>query len=142
MNMSEQIDQFCDNLKTRLNAIEKRLLDARAALEAAPQQARQALESRVTEVTASLEARRQEVEAVRQRATSDLHRVVADGKQKVEEWKLKREHDRLVRHAEHSEEYAKSLLLAAALAVEEAEMASLEALAARKAAEEVGPLKG
>jgi len=29
MNMSEQIDQFCDNLKARLNTIEKRLLDAR-----------------------------------------------------------------------------------------------------------------
>ena len=136
--MSEQSDQFCDNLKTRLNAIEKRLRDARAALEAAPQQAKQDLERRTTEARASLEARRHKVEAVRQRATSDLHRVVADGKQKVEEWKLKREHDRLVRHAEHSEDYAKSLLLAAALAVEEAEMASLEALAARKAAEEVG----
>ena len=37
MNMSEQIDQFCDNLKTRLNAIEKRILDAKAALIAAPQ---------------------------------------------------------------------------------------------------------
>jgi hypothetical protein len=90
-----------------------------------------------------LEERRHEVESVRQRATSDLQRAVADGKQKVEEWKVKREHDRLVRHAEHSEEYAKSLLLAAAFAVEEAEMASLEALTARKAADEVSaPVKG
>ena len=140
--MSEQIDQFCDNLKTRLNAIEKRLLDAKAALDAAPQQAKQALESRVAEVRTSLEERRHEVEAMKQRATSDLQRAVADGKQKVEQWKAKREHDRLVRHAEHSEEYAKSLLLAAALAVEEAEMASLEALAARKAADDVSaPVK-
>jgi hypothetical protein len=37
--MSEQIDQFCNSLNTRLNAIEKRLLDAKAALEDAPQQA-------------------------------------------------------------------------------------------------------
>jgi hypothetical protein len=85
--MSEQIDQFCDNLKTRLNAIEKRLLDAKAALEAAPQQAKLALESGVTEVRASLEERRHEVEAVRHRATSDLQRAVAEGKQKVEEWR-------------------------------------------------------
>jgi hypothetical protein len=72
INMSEEIDQFCDNLKTRLNTIEKPLLDARAALEAAPQQAKHGLESRVAEVRASLEERRQEVEAVRQRATGDL----------------------------------------------------------------------
>ena len=58
MNMSEQIDQFCDSLKTRLNAIEKRLRDAKAALEAAPQQAKQALENRVAEVRMSLEERR------------------------------------------------------------------------------------
>jgi hypothetical protein len=94
-------------------------------------------------VRTSLEERRHEVEAMKQRATSDLQRAVAEGRQKVEQWKSKREHDRLVRYAEHSEEYAKSLLLAAALAVEEAEMASLEALAARKAADEVSaPVKG
>ena len=92
---------------------------------------------------ASLEERRREVEAVGQRAKSELERAVAEGKQKVEEWKVQRQHDRLVRHAENSEAYPKSLVLAAAFAVEDAEMASLEALAARKAADEISaPMKG
>jgi flagellar motility protein MotE (MotC chaperone) len=61
--------------RDRRQGLEKRLLDARAALEAAPQQAKQDMERRTTEARASLEARRHKVEAVRQRATRDLHRV-------------------------------------------------------------------
>ena len=53
----------------------------------------------------------------------------------IEEWKAKREHEKLVARADRAEDYAATAIIIALAAVEEAEIAILEAVAARIDAE-------
>ena len=56
-------------------------------------------------------------------------------KTEIEEWKAKREHEKLVAHADRAEDFAATAIIIALAAVEEAEVAILEAVAARIDAE-------
>lgn len=55
----------------------------------------------------------------------------AEVQSKVEEWKVKREIGELNRRAERAENYAASVVVVAMAAIDEAEEAILEAMAAR-----------
>jgi hypothetical protein len=53
----------------------------------------------------------------------------------VEDWKEKREKEKLLHRAEKAEEYAAAAIVLAAAAIQEAEVATLEAIEARHTAE-------
>lgn len=55
----------------------------------------------------------------------------------IDEWKAKREVEKLVSRADRAENYAASAIVFAAAAVQEAQIAVLEAIEARIAADEV-----
>jgi hypothetical protein len=65
-----------------------------------------------------------------------LEGKTAKAKQKVEGWKAQREVEKLVAHANQAEDYAAAAILVAAAAMQEAQVATLEAMEARNTADQ------
>jgi hypothetical protein len=55
----------------------------------------------------------------------------AEVKSTIDEWKAQKEQDKLLARANRAEEYAASAIIFAAAAIDEAELATLEAVEAR-----------
>jgi hypothetical protein len=138
--MSEKIAQFCEGLKFRLSNVELRLVTACASLEAAPKQARETVDEKIALLRESLDRRLRLLEISGQRARREIANAVTAGKARASEWKNQGNHDRLLRFADDAETYAAVVVADATAAIEEAELASLEALVARQmAVDTAGP---
>lgn len=129
--MSEQIDSFTNNLRDKLNDIEARLFSVKSTLVSAPKETQAAIESKLHEVKANLETKQHEFTIYRNRLVELAEEKQAEVQSKVEEWKVKREIGELNRRAERAENYAASVVVVAMAAIDEAEEAILEAMAAR-----------
>ncbi|MCX5965894.1 MAG: hypothetical protein NT070_23050 [Cyanobacteria bacterium] len=135
--MTEQIDNFTNGLRDRLNTIDTRLSSLKATMESAPKETQAVVEAKLHEVKANLDIKRHEFATYR----ANLQEL-AEGKQteiqaKVEEWKTKREIGELNRRAERAEHYAASCVFVSMAAIDEAEEAILEAMTARLDADKV-----
>jgi small-conductance mechanosensitive channel len=133
--MSEAIDKFCDGLNQQLTAIESRLLSVRDALRTAPGEAADTLQAKLEQARQKLEARQEEVQDLREKAAQWLTAKKAEAKATIDEWVASREKDRLEARATRAAEYAAAAVVLAAAAIDEAEVATLEAVQARLLAE-------
>lgn len=134
--MSERIDKLCDDLKSRLNAIDESIQRAKTNVSAIPAKGEQAIRTKLDQAKARIDSRKAQMKDTHARAKSKVEQDIADARGKVEKWKANHEADKLARYAEHAEQYAEIAILDAADAVDEAEFAALEALQARFVAEE------
>ena len=80
---------------------------------------------------AGLNALKDDVEAARSRMQARLEAKGAETEDRIAEWKLNRESEKLERRAEDGEAYAAWAILVAAAAIDEADLAALEAIEAR-----------
>jgi membrane protein involved in colicin uptake len=129
--MNAKIDSFCGELRTKLDAVEKRIkglkADARTATEKAKIEAKTqlaALERRANE-------QRTKVQAAEETAKTWLAEKKAATADKIATWKGERDVKKLAAHADAAEDYAVACVQLAASAVDEAERAAVEAVAAR-----------
>jgi hypothetical protein len=122
--MSEKIDQFCDDLRDRLNAVDDRLQTMKASVESANAETKAAVLAKVNEAGAKVEARKREVETARKNVGAHLETKKLETKDKIEEWKRNREVKQLTSRAERAEEYANWAAVLAMDAVDEAHLAS------------------
>ena len=133
--MSERIDQFCENLRTKLTSIDKSMQELKAKIDSKAQTAEQEVRTRLQTVKKRLAQDRTKL----QTAQVDIKKWVDDFKaasnEKIVEWKVKRDEAKLQIRAEIAERYAVAAAVVALAAVDEAEQAALEAWLARKDAD-------
>ena len=135
--MSEKIDQFCNDLRDRLTKVDDRIQGFKASVDSANAKVKADIQSQLDKTRASFEARKQEAEEAHKRIKANLEEKKAETVAKVEEWKHGREVKKLEKRAQRAEEYAAEQAWLAMVSVEEAELAMLEAIAARIEADEL-----
>ena len=134
--MSQKIDQFCDNLRDRLNAVDDRLQHMKASVDSANAENEAAVIAKVNAAAAKVESRKQEIETTRQNVRAHLEAKKMETKTKIDEWKHNREVNKLSSRAESAEDYATWATVLATDAVDEAHLAMMQAIAARIEADE------
>jgi len=135
--MSARVDQFCDTLKTRLNATEEKVQLLKANLGKLPQQSEQALQKCLAETRAKVEGEKKKVEKAQASLKARAEQKVGEIKEAIGQWKAKREVSKLHARADRAEQYAADAIFVADMAVADAEEAIVDALIARMDAEKV-----
>jgi membrane protein involved in colicin uptake len=135
--MSEKFNNFCSELRTRINDADRRIKDLKASALGASEKAR--VEARAQ--LAALENKAKEQKARTAAAEAKAKAWVEEKKtmthDKIAQWKEQRDGKRLVARADLSEHYATTAMEIAASAVDEAERAAVEAVVARMDADGV-----
>ncbi len=129
--MSERVDKFCDGLRQRLNAIEARVLSAKANIQALPGKAEKALQAEVEEARGKLQAEKQHIEKIRGDLAAWAEQKKAETQAMIREWKAKRDAKKLNARADRAEAYAEAAVVYALASIDEAEAAILDAVATR-----------
>ena len=131
--MSERLDQFRDNLRGRLADVDNRIRGFREGLDSA----RADIEEQLDKAKADFDARRREATEAQERIKSMVEAKKAQTEVKVQAWVRGREVEKMEARAKLAEDYAAEQILLATATIEEAEVAMLEALAARVEADEL-----
>ena len=145
--MSGKIDQFCDDLKHRLNSIEDlkhrlnsieaKILKVKESVETAPKEGAATVKSKLADLKSALHAKKEEVEVAKAKMEERIKAKKTEVETQIAEKKAQRQKEKLIRKAERTEDYAGAAIVFALAAIEEAEIAVLEAVEARMAAEAV-----
>ncbi len=134
--MSERGDSFFESLRDRLHAIESRLESVKTNVDKAGQETEATIKAKLDEARTKVEQSKRDAEDARAKVAAYIERKTFETEAKIEAWKKERELKELDSRAERAEEYAESTILLALSPVEEAEVATLEAIAARRDFEE------
>lgn len=129
--MSEKFNNFCSELRIKINDADKRIKDLKASAVGAGEKAK--LEAKAQ--LAALENKAKEQKARAAAADAKARAWVEEKKtmthDKIAQWKEQRDVKRLAARADLSEHYAVTAMEIAAAAVDEAERAAVEAVVAR-----------
>jgi hypothetical protein len=131
-NMSERIDQFCENLHVKLTSIGNNMEMLKAKIDDKEQTAEKDVRTHLDRVRHRVEQNRTKVTTARATIKKWLDECKTATNEKVAEWKAKHEQTRLQNRAQLAEDYAEAAAVVASAAVDEAEQAALEAWLARK----------
>ena len=134
--MNAKVDQFCDNLRDRLNFMEGRLQSVTTNLKGLPEQAEKAVRAKLDQARTKLRAHKEGAEQTLANLKARAQQKVAETKEAVSEWKAKRETRKLQARAERAEAYAADAVAYALATLDEAEEAILDAVVARMDADE------
>ena len=129
--MSARVDQFCDDLRDRLNAVEDRVQSVKTNLEKLPKQSEQAIQKYLAETRAKVEGEKKRVEKAQANLRTRAEQKIGEIKEAINQWKAKRDVTKLHARADRAEAYAADAIFVADMAVAEAEEAILDALIAR-----------
>ncbi len=129
--MSAKVDEFCDRLRDRLDAVEGRLHSVKTNIQALPEQTEDALRDKLDEVRARLQGQKEHIDQTRANLKAWAQQKAAETKEAVSEWKAKREARQLNARADRAEAYAADAIDFAAAGIDEAEEAILDAAVAR-----------
>ncbi len=135
--MSEKIDRLRDDLRERVSAAELKLKSLRANVERAGQETQAAVQAKLDEAKARVETSRRQAEAKQSEIKTYLDEKRAETRETVEAWKAERNLKKLHRRADDAEAYAAFAVDVALSAVDEADVALLDAVLARAIAEAV-----
>ncbi len=136
--MSGRVDQFCDKLSGKLNRIEGRVNDLKAKIQNDGEAARAALDKEVDVAKAALRKVKDDADAARARMKQRQKNKKAETEDAIAQWKRNREMDKLQRRAEDAEAYAAWSFIVAGEAIDEAHLATVQAIAARHDLETAG----
>jgi len=133
--MSAAIDNFTSQLHDSLEAIEDRAKLLRKNIRSIPKETQAEIESKLDQAKTNLDAKRQEFDEYRAKLKTQFEEKESEVKSQVEDWKTSREVKKLEQRADQAEAYANTAIFLAMATMEEAEKATLEAIAARRDAE-------
>jgi len=136
--MSAAVDQFCDRLRDRLNAIEVHIRTVKATVQSRSEDAEKALRGKLDEARAKLQAQKERVEKTQANLKAMAQLKFAETLEAVGAWKAKHETRKLQARAERAEAYAADAVAYALATIDEAEEAILDAVVARM---DAGPVK-
>ena len=123
--------QFSGNPSRSLKRIIDRLSHLRTMVESDHDDAKARIGEELNEAEAALRRVRDDADAARERMRERLAEKKADVEEVIAEWKRKRDVDSLERHARQAEAYAAWSLIVARAAIEETNLATIQAIAAR-----------
>jgi chromosome segregation ATPase len=129
--MSKQIDNFTNSLRDKLNDLDNRLSSIKMTVDSASQESQASIEAKLKEVKTKLETKREDFNTYKLELKKQAEEKQSEIMSKIDNWKTNRELENLDRRAVHAEEYAARGVAVAMAAIEEAEEAILEAIAAR-----------
>ncbi|MCY7275432.1 MAG: hypothetical protein LH702_17260 [Phormidesmis sp. CAN_BIN44] len=133
--MSVAIDNFTKKLHDNLEAIEDRAKSLRKSILSTPEKTHAEIQENLDKAKATLDGKKQEFNAYRAKLKTQFEAKEFEVKSHVEEWKANREVKKLNHRADHAEDYADTAIFLAMATMEEAEEATLAAVAARQDAE-------
>jgi hypothetical protein len=129
--MSAQVDEFCETLRDRLNAIEDRIKSAKTNVRTVTEKGERAIRQKADEIRGELESRKDSVEQFVANLQVQAQQKVAETTEEVGQWKAQRDARKLNARADRAEEYAVDAIDFSVAAIDEAEGAVLEAVLAR-----------
>jgi hypothetical protein len=129
--MSKRLDKFCNGVRDRLHSLERRVKALTAKVESNGEVSKATIDTAVREARATREVRRADAEAARINMKERLRAQREETEDRIAQWKLNREIDRLQRRADDAEDYAAWSILVAVDAIDEADLAVMEAIAGR-----------
>jgi hypothetical protein len=129
---------FSDRVKQQLNELAASLDRAGADFEAADARATGELQAKRDQVHAALEARAREIDEALAQMKTRAEAMKAESDAAVAEWKARQALQRLERRADDAEQHAVAALVVASGAIEEAHTAIVDAVAARRDADDAG----
>lgn len=135
--MNQKIDNLRTNLQTKLDEIASQVEKVKGSLKVASKEAEETIKSKMNDTKAKLESKKQEIADSKAKLEERIQTKKSEVASQIADWKTKREQDKLVARANRAEEYAAAAILLALAAIDEAEVATLEAVAARMDADEV-----
>jgi hypothetical protein len=133
--MSAKVDEFCDKLRDRLNAIEVKLQSVKEDIRAMPGQAEKIVRGKLDEARARLQAQKAHIDQTRSNLQAWAQQKMAETKETVAQWQAKREVNKLNARADRAADYAVAAVAFAAAMIDEAETAVLDAVVARREAD-------
>jgi predicted HicB family RNase H-like nuclease len=134
--MSAKVDQFCEKLTNRLNALADQLETLKENVKQLPKEGEQALQKYLSETRSRIAQRKKSVEQVRASLMTRAEQKIGQVKEAIIEWKTKGEVSKLNARADWAEQYAADAVFIAMAALADAEEATIDALIARIEAEE------
>lgn len=129
--MSVALDNFTKQLHDSLEAVESRANSLRESIQSSPKKTQAEIQLKLDEAKKALDAKKKEFDEYRATLKSQFEEKESEVMANVEEWKVTREVKKLEHRADRSEQYASTAMFLAMATMEEAEKATLEAIAAR-----------
>jgi hypothetical protein len=129
--VSEQVDNFRQQLRTKIDDADKRLKDLEASLKRSGDKAKSDAKTYVASLDSQMKAQQAKLQTAQANMKAwiqDKQKVTSD---KIAEWKAQMQVTELTRYADLSEQYAASATQVAAGAIDEAAKAIVDALVAR-----------
>jgi hypothetical protein len=129
--MTQQLDQFCENLRIKLTNIDSGLAALKAKIGSKSQQIEQEVRLHLVDVRRRIKQDAKKVSAAQAEVKdwTEHQKIATDDK--VAEWKAKRDLGKLQHHAAKAERYAAAAIDLAMAAVDQVEQAAVEAWLAR-----------
>jgi predicted butyrate kinase (DUF1464 family) len=133
--MSITIDNFTQKLHDNLEAVEERAKSLKESIQSATKKTQAEIQSKIDEAKTKLDAKKQEFDGYRAKLKTQFEEKESELESNIEEWKAGQEVKKLEHRADKAEDYAATTTFLAMAMMEEAEKATLEAIAARLDAE-------
>ncbi len=129
--MSVALDNFTKQLHDNLEAVESRANSLKESIQSSPRKTQAEIQLKLDEAKKALDAKKKEFDGYRATLKSQFEEKESEVMANVEEWRVTREVKKLEHRADRSEQYASTAMFLAMATIEEAEKATLEAIAAR-----------
>lgn len=133
--MDISLDEIGERLHGKIDSAIDGLKAAKTHLENVQKETEQAIQTKLAAAKENLEGKRQEIVAARASLEGLIKDKKAETEAAVAEWKAQHDRKKLEKRAERAEHYADACVEIALSAVVDAEIAILEAAAARKDAD-------
>jgi hypothetical protein len=130
------VHEFFTRQHERLNQLETSIVKTQTELDSARSEAMDSLKAKRDQAAASREAFQQSIGNSVDKMKASMEARRDETEATIEEWKRKREVNKLERRAQNLEDYADAAMTVLAIAQEEARQACLEAIVARRVADE------
>jgi hypothetical protein len=134
MNMN--LDELGKKLHAKLDSSIDRLKAAKTHLEGVHKETEAAIQTKLKAAKETLEAKQQEAAAAKARMEEYVAAKKAETQDAIAEWKANRDSKKLEKRAERAQNYAEACIAVALCSAEEAQVAILEAVAARRDADD------
>jgi hypothetical protein len=135
--MNDKLEQCCKSFTKEIKAAEAHLDEVSRHVEMVSKNGLEDVEVRLKEAEEKCEASRKRAGEAGQHLKQLVEEKIGSAVSRLEDWKIDRDIAKVEARADRKELYAVSALVFAAFAIQEAEVALLKALAARKFANEV-----
>ena len=129
--MNINLDELGKKLHAKLDSGIDRLKVAKTHLEDVHKETEAAIQTKLNAAKETLDAKKQEIAAAKTGIEKFAEAKKAETQAAVAEWKTNRDHKKLEKRSERAQKYAEACIAVALCSAEEAEVAILEAVAAR-----------